>query len=102
MKDRQFNYHNVIEKRYYSVNLNGAKVGDRKVDTRGFKAVIDSGTSVIVGPKHLMAPLLEGISVRKDCSGLDELPEISFIFDDTEYKLSPQDYVLKVKVLSAE
>lgn len=30
MKDRQFQYHNVIEKRYYSVNLSSVKAGGKR------------------------------------------------------------------------
>ena len=44
-----------------------------------------------------MGPLLEGISVSPDCSDIDKLPTISFVFEDVEYELLPQDYVLQVK-----
>ncbi len=43
-----------------------------------------------------MAPLLEGISVKTDCSNINDLPIITFTFDDHEYDLEPSDYVLKV------
>jgi cathepsin D len=68
-----------------------------KIDTTGYKAVIDSGTSVIIGPKSLMGPLLKDISVSADCSDMDKLPNISFVFDGIEYELEPNDYVLQVK-----
>jgi len=44
-----------------------------------------------------MGPLLEGISVSADCSDIEKLPTISFMFEDHEYELVPDDYVLKVK-----
>jgi len=62
----------------------------------GYKAVIDSGTSVIVGPNTLVAPLIEGITVNSDCSGVDALPDITFTIDDTDYVLQAKDYVLSV------
>ena len=102
MKDREFSYHRVIEQKYYSVNISSieqkskGEVGGIKINTKNYKAVIDSGTSVIIGPKEMMSPLLEGISVKTDCSNIDDLPVITFTFDEREYDLEPSDYVLKV------
>ena len=73
-----------------------------RLDTTGYKAVIDSGTSVIIGPKSYMGKLLEGVHVNLDCSGIEMLPKIIFNFDSNEYELEPQDYVLRVKALGKE
>merc|ERR1712051_273750 len=72
--------------------LNGPN-GD--VDVSGYKAAIDSGTSLIMGPNTLFKPLLDGITVEQDCSNLDSLPDITFTFDTQDYVLTPTDYVLK-------
>ena len=64
------------------------------VDVTGYKAAIDSGTSLIMGPNTLFQPLLEGITVEQDCSNLDSLPNITFTFDSQDYVLTPTDYVL--------
>jgi len=64
------------------------------IDTTGYKAAIDSGTSLIMGPNTLFEPLLEGIVVEEDCSNLDSLPDITFTFDSIDYVLKPSDYVL--------
>ena len=50
MNGHEFTFHAVVEKKYYSLNLTKVKRDDTVIDTQGFKAVIDSGTSVIVGP----------------------------------------------------
>jgi hypothetical protein len=92
----EFVFHKVVEKRYYSLNLTAVRKGDKNIPADGFKAVIDSGTSVLVGPNTIVKPLIEGITVNEDCSGLDSLPEIAFYFDNIEYKMLPSDYVLKV------
>lgn len=44
--------------------MTGASRGDQKVDVAGYKAVIDSGTSVLVGPTDIVSKLIEGISVN--------------------------------------
>jgi hypothetical protein len=92
----EFTFHNVVEERYYSLNLTGVRKGDKNIPADGYKAVIDSGTSVLVGPNTIVKPLIEGITVNEDCSGLDALPEIAFYIDSIEYKMTPRDYVLKV------
>jgi hypothetical protein len=92
----EFTFHNVVEQRYYSLNLTGVKRGDKSIPAAGFKAVIDSGTSVLVGPNTIVQPLIEGITVNDDCSGLEKLPTISFFIDEIEYAMEPRDYVLKV------
>jgi len=96
MEGKQFHYHDVVEKKYYSLNLTGMKSMHEFIDAKGYKAVIDSGTSLIVGPHSLIKPMLEGIVVDSDCSNVDRLPNLSFIIDDVEYSLEPNDYVLRL------
>jgi len=93
-KDSDFQFHNVIEQKYYSLNLTGAAQGTTKVDVTGYKAVIDSGTSALVGPSDIVNKLINGITVSADCSNLSSLPSVSFFIDDIEYKLEASDYVL--------
>jgi cathepsin D len=97
MKDRKFNYHNVIEKKYYSLNLTSLKQGSTSFSSEGYKAVIDSGTSVMIGPHDLVNKLLDGVIVKQDCSNVQDLPEIAFVIDDKEYRMKGEDYVLKVQ-----
>lgn len=87
--------HKVVEERYWSLNLTGMKRGDMSIPTDGFKAVIDSGTSLLVGSTHIMDPLIEGIQIMADCSNVDQQPDITFTIDTTDYTLTPQDYVMK-------
>lgn len=91
-----FTYHNVIEERYYSLKLDSVSQGSNKIDTTGWKAVIDSGTSVIVGSSKIVDPLIKGITVNDDCSGVDQLPNLTWTIDNIDYVMTPNDYVLKV------
>jgi len=94
----EFTYHNVVEQAYYSLKLDSMQQqGGQKVATEGYKAVIDSGTSVIVGPKSLIDPLIQGITVNQDCSGVESLPSITFTIDNIDYEMTPNDYVVKVE-----
>ena len=75
----------------------GAAQGTTKVAIpTGYLAVIDSGTSLLVGPKSIVDPLIAGIKVDQTCTGIDALPDISFTIDTTVYTLTAADYVLKI------
>lgn len=89
--------HDVIEQTYWNLNLvSMQQKGKAAVDTTGFKAAIDSGTSLIVGPASIVNPLVEGIDVAQDCSNMETLPDITFTIDKREYPLTAQDYVVQV------
>jgi len=43
-----------------------------------------------------MGPIVDGLSVKEDCSDVESLPTIKFAIDGAKYTLEGQDYVLKV------
>lgn len=92
----EFTFHNVVEQRYFSLKLDGLSRGNITIPTEGFKAVIDSGTSVLVGPKSIVDPLIAGIVVNDDCSGVEDLPNLTWTIDGIDYVMTPNDYVLSV------
>ena len=89
--------HKVVEQKYWALQLDSIAQGTKKIDASKYKAVIDSGTSLLVGPKEIVGQLIDGIEVKKDCSNLDSLPDMSFTIDSTTYTLSAKDYVLNVQ-----
>ena len=88
--------HKVIEETYWNLDFTKLSGPNGDVDITGYKAAIDSGTSLIMGPNTVIQPLIEGITVNKDCSGKEDLPDITFTFDSTDYVLTANDYVLEV------
>lgn len=92
--------HKVIEETYWNLDFVKLTGPNGEIDTAGYKAAIDSGTSLIMGPNTLFAPLLDGIVVAQDCSGLADLPDITLTFDSIDYVLTADDYVLKETILS--
>jgi hypothetical protein len=59
-------------------------------------AIIDSSISLITGPQELISKLLDGVSVKSDCSNVSSLPNLSIGIDGVAYTLTPSDYVLNV------
>ena len=41
--------------------------------------------------------MIDGITVKSDCSNLDTLPNLTFQIDSTDYVLTGKDYVLQVQ-----
>lgn len=101
-KNGDFVMHNVIEQRYWSLNFTGVKNGNTNIDVTGYKAVIDSGTSLIVGGYDIVNKITQGIVVKEDCSNMSTLPNISFFIDNVEYELTPADYVLQMGSLGKQ
>ena len=89
--------HKVVEQKYWSLQLGNVAQGTKTIDASKYKAVIDSGTSLLVGPKEIVDQLIDGFTVKTDCSNVDTLPDISFTIDSTEYTLKGSDYVLNVQ-----
>jgi len=40
---------------------------------------------------------LSELNVKDDCSNYDSLPDLSIILNDKEFKMKPNDYILKTK-----
>merc|ERR1719263_1203429 len=68
--------HKVKEQKYWGLQLDSVAQGTKKIDASKYIGVIDSGTSLLVGPKAIVDPMIEGITVKKDCSNLDDLPSL--------------------------
>jgi hypothetical protein len=92
-----FTTHSVVEEKYFSLNLVSVQQeGKEAIDASKYKAVIDSGTSIIMGDRSIISELTDGFRVKLTCEGLDELPNISFTIDETTYTLTPEDYVVQI------
>ena len=88
--------HKVVEEAYWSLNLTSIGQGSKKFPQTNMKAVIDSGTSLIVGSPSVIDPIISNIQVKMDCSNIDSLPQVSFTIDTQTYPLDPADYVIKI------
>jgi len=56
--------HTVAEQKYWGLTLTSASRGGEAVSTTGYKAVIDSGTSLLVGPTQIVDELTKGIKKK--------------------------------------
>jgi len=102
-----FSYAPLTSDTYWQFDLADAQVGGTSLgwcSSGPCKAICDSGTSLIVGPKKNMdalnkqlgATVVNGEGIFEDCSIISSLPDVQFIINGNTFALTPQDYVLKI------
>jgi hypothetical protein len=85
---------------------NGSKIGNgctRKsgnASLTGCGALLDSGTSLLVGPSEIISEILPHVRVESDCSNMDDLQPLEINMENEQgktvtYKLEPKDYVMQ-------
>ncbi|XP_054837136.1 renin [Eublepharis macularius] len=100
----EFHYHTISRKGYWHIDLQGVSVGSEMLFCQdGCTAAVDTGTSFITGPASSVSVLMKAIGAtlisEKDyvveCSKVQLLPDISFVFESRPYTLSGSAYVLQ-------
>ena len=99
----------VVGTRHWAVQMRGAAFGGSGGSTRVCDqpphcgAIIDSGTSLLAGPRELVSQLLEGLGqpVAEDCSNVHQLPLLTLRLGpqggDQKFVLTPDVYVTRTK-----
>jgi len=93
-------YHPGHSSAYWMLSLSMMQVGDLVVPTMGAMGIVDSGTSLLVGPSQLIEPILPHVRAEPDCSNLDKLQTLKITMpgadgQDVVYELTPQEYVMQ-------
>jgi len=89
---------------YWQVGMSAMKFGDTTIVSSPTKAIVDSGTSLLAGPKDAVAKLaaaagaksLAGKEWTVNCSTISSLPNLDVTLGGHSFSLSPNDYVLQV------
>ena len=96
-----FSYYKLSKERYWEILMddiifNGTSYKVNPVLT----GIIDTGTSVIVGPTKVVENMTKGFGSGKekqvDCAKLVSLPTLTFQIGGTDWVLTGRDYVLQV------
>merc|ERR1719392_532066 len=59
------------------------------------RVAVDTGTSQLAGPAHVIHDLAKRLNVKSDCSNYESLPRLGFIIGGRILSLDPFDYVEK-------
>jgi len=74
----EFKYYPLTHTTYWMINMDSFSINGR--GTKNIGAVIDTGTSAIVGPKALMESIVKDLPEKPDCSEIDNLPDLEIQF----------------------
>ncbi|KAJ7992123.1 hypothetical protein DPEC_G00275280 [Dallia pectoralis] len=97
-------YVNVTRKAYWQIQMSGVEVGNKLTLCKdGCQAIVDTGTSLIVGPVEEVRALHKAIGALPllmgeywvNCKKIPSLPIISFNLGGKMFNLTGEDYVLK-------
>lgn len=97
-------YVNVTRKAYWQIQMDGVEVGNQLTLCKtGCQAIVDTGTSLIVGPVEEIRALHKAIGALPllmgeymiDCKKIPSLPTISFNIGGKMFNLTGEDYVMK-------
>jgi len=89
---------------YWQIALDQATAGDYASGTNQ-TAIVDSGTSLIAGPKAEVQKLAAAVGAKPnimgeytiDCATLDQVPDIVFHIDGKEYVIPGKDTVIQAQ-----
>jgi len=102
-----FSYAPLTSDTYWQFDMADIQVGGKSTgfcSSGPWKAICDSGTSLIVGPqdeidslnKQLGAKVVNGEGIFPSCSVISSLPDIQIVINGNTFTLAPSDYVLQV------
>ena len=96
-----FKYYSLLSDSYWLIPLQDIVINGTsyKPASTQLKGIVDTGTSVIVGPTELIAPITKLFPSTIDCTKFDQYPDITFSIGGDNYTLTPEDYILKLTVL---
>jgi len=95
-----FKYYDLSMELYWGIDMDDIIFNGTSYKTGKLLGIIDTGTSVIVGPTKVVANMTKafgnGTQKQVDCSKVSTLPTLDFIFSGDKFSLKGEDYILKV------
>lgn len=100
----EIHYVNVTRKAYWQIKMDNVEVGSQlTLCQSGCQAIVDTGTSLMVGPAAEVRALHKAIGALPlimgeyiiNCNKIPTLPTISFNIGGKLFNLTGEDYILK-------
>ncbi|XP_019964302.2 napsin-A [Paralichthys olivaceus] len=97
-------YVNVTRKAFWQIKMDGVEVGAQLTLCKaGCQAIVDTGTSLLVGPREEIRALQKAIGALPlimgeyfiDCRKIPSLPVVSFNIGGKMFNLTGEDYIMK-------
>lgn len=90
---------------YWQIQLDGVSIGDEFKADGDMTAIVDSGTSLMVGPKAQVAKLANVLNAKRnvvgeytiDCSLVDSLPDLTIQIGGKDYVIPGKDVIIQAQ-----
>jgi len=101
--DGDLHYVDLDKATYWQISLDGVKVGD-DYSTPKTTGIVDSGTSLLVGPKAEVSKIAATIGATPnpltgqytvDCVSVDNVPDVIFAIDGVDYSIPGKDTIIQ-------
>ncbi|XP_050312960.1 lysosomal aspartic protease-like [Anthonomus grandis grandis] len=100
-----FTYVDVQRQAYWQIKVDGMSVASNAFCEGGCQAIVDTGTSLITGPKDEIKKLNKAIGAFSildveyiiDCNKIPSLPNLDIVINGKNFTLTGKDYVLEVE-----
>lgn len=96
-----FNYHPLKAENYWLIDLADIKIGTTSVKPSGsVNGIVDTGTSLMVGSKALVDPILSAIGYKQQipCEQVPNLPNFGLTIGSVNYSLPARMYILEITI----
>lgn len=93
--DSEWNYFPLVAENYWLIDMDRVEIKDFNSESM-LRGIVDTGTSVIVGPKDMITKMTSQLPSSLDCKNLSQYPTLTFTIGGIEYPLAPEDYILSV------
>lgn len=93
--DGDFSYYPIALDAWWVLKSGGMTFNNTAYDLDNY--IVDSGTSVLVGPSEIVKEITKNIPTQPDCSTISSLPDITFTIGSDDYVVEPTDYILQVQ-----
>jgi len=93
-----FTYYKLKSDTYWLIAVDGQKFGTESVGPSNFNGIVDTGTSLMVGSKALVDPIIAkiGSSQEIDCSKISTLPDYILTIGGKTYNVPATQYILQI------
>ena len=91
-----FKFYDLIADTYYVTDLADFGLGNTSYGRSSMRAIIDTGTTLIVGPLDVIKQVKAQFPDNLDCSDLSKYPNLYLTFGTDTYVIEPEYYILNI------
>jgi len=90
-----FKYYPLVNTTYYIIEMDEVYLGSHSFTRKNMNAIIDTGTSVIVGPTLWVAEMTALFPLKLDCNNIAQYPTLTVKFGQDSYDIPPEYYIIQ-------